>query len=148
MYKPDNITPPENLITEVEEMEEYLQDGYNVDSGYECSERAAQLAVMMARSGKMMADAKYHLDEITKSEIMKLLQQQLQNYLSTSTINKMIDVCCKDYNFLVNRITEANKGIKYQLELMRTFISQAKEQRKIDSWTSNPENKQNFQNND
>jgi hypothetical protein len=79
---------------------------------------------------------------------MKLLQQQLQNYLSTSTINKMIDVCCKDYNFLVNRITEANKGIKYQLELMRTFISQAKEQRKIDSWTSNPENKQNFQNND
>lgn len=140
MLQPDYITDPDDLLKESDEIESFLQEGYNPDSGQECTERAAQLAVYMSRSSKMLADAKYHLDRLTQSEIMEILRKQLQQHLGTSTINKMIEASCKDLNYLVNRLTEINKSTKYQLELMRTFISQAKEISKIEAYTQNVQN--------
>lgn len=140
MFQHDYITDPDDLLKEADEIELFLQEGYDPDSGQECTDRAAQLAVYMSRSSKMLADAKYHLDKLTQSEIMEILRKQLQQYLGTSTINKMIEASCKDLNYLVNRISEINKSTKYQVELMRTFISQAKEIAKAENYTRNVQN--------
>lgn len=140
MYKPDNISSTEQLYEECKGMHEFLQEGYNVDSGKECSDRAAMLASYMARTGKMLADAKFHKDSILNSEILELLRKQYHEYLPATTINKAVDAACKDINFLVNWITEIDKEIKYQVELMRTFISQAKELTKVENYTRNVQN--------
>ena len=67
---------------------------------------------------------------------MDLLKKQLQEHLTPATINKLVDSACKDYNYLVNWITEIDKECKYQMELMRTFISQAKEMNRNANYSS------------
>lgn len=97
------------------EMSEEIQEA--VDRGNYC---AAQLA----RTGKLLADAKIHRDRKLTSEVVANLKKVIA--LPASTANKYVDAMCFDENYLVNWCERVNRSCTHQVEWCRTLISKAK----------------------
>lgn len=118
-----NITSKENIQKELEEIQNFLEItlSENID---EAVVRGNDLAVYMARSGKLLADAKIHKDEVLKSETMSNIKNLMS--LPASTANKFIDTLTKDENHLVNWADRVNAACSRQLEWCRTVISKGK----------------------
>lgn len=118
-----SITSKENIQKELEEIQNFLEItlSENID---EAVVRGNDLAVYMARSGKLLADAKIHKDEVLKSETMSNIKNLMS--LPASTANKFIDTLTKDENHLVNWADRVNAACSRQLEWCRTVISKGK----------------------
>lgn len=118
-----NITSKENIQKELEEIQNFLEItlSENID---EAVVRGNDLAVYMARSGKLLADAKIHKDEVLKSETMSNIKNLMS--LHASTANKFIDTLTRDENHLVNWADRVNAACSRQLEWCRTVISKGK----------------------
>lgn len=86
--------------------------------------RGNQLAVHMARTGKLLADAKIHRDRKLSSEVVENLKKVIS--LPASTANKFVDALCYDENYLVNWAERVNRSCTHQLDWVRTLISKAK----------------------
>lgn len=97
------------------EMNEDVQEA--VDRGNYC---AAQLA----RTGKLLADAKIHRDRKLNSEVVANLKKVIA--LPALTANKYVDAMCYDENYLVNWCERVNRSCTHQLDWCRTLISKAK----------------------
>lgn len=68
-----NITPIDKIAKELEAIDSFL----NITMSEEVQEavlRGNDLAVYIARTGKLLADAKYHLNGKKKSEVFDTLQ--------------------------------------------------------------------------
>lgn len=124
----DFITPPDELISEAQLIDDFLNITCS-DNPAEMVERGNELTVYMARTGKMLADAKYHLDEKMKSSYFEELKKvgSLANIPAT-TINTFIKVSCSEENYLVNWIERMNRTCTHQIDWLRTCISKAKEE--------------------
>lgn len=118
-----SITSKENIQKELGEIQNFLEItlSENID---EAVVRGNDLAVYMARSGKLLADAKIHKDEVLKSETMSNIKNLMS--LPASTANKFIDTLTKDENHLVNWADRVNAACSRQLEWCRTVISKGK----------------------
>jgi len=127
----DIITPVQNLIEEANTMQFYLEITVG-DDPTEWSERGSVLCEYMARSGKCLADAKYHLAEKKKTfivgELSKLLD--LFNY-SATTQRELIASCCGDMERLVTWFDRLNRSCTHQVDWIRTLISKEKEEMKL-----------------
>lgn len=125
------ITPFPQLISEAEEIQEFLEEdmsGFS-DNPEAIKVRGDTLAVFIARTGNMLADAKYHLNELQEEEVMKAIEEILLDAkLSAKVQNALIDSICKHERLLVDRIEQLNKGCKYQIEWCRSRLSMAKEE--------------------
>lgn len=125
------ITPFSQLISEAEEIQEYLEEdisGFS-DNPELIKERGDKLAVIISRTGNMLADAKYHLNELQEEEVMKAIEEILLDAkLSAKVQNALIDTICKHERLLVDRIEQLNKSAKYQIEWCRSRLSMAKEE--------------------
>jgi hypothetical protein len=128
MLQVPNLLSMELIRQGCDEIEAFLEAHFPADNPEACVSRAADLSVYMARSGKMLADAKYWQDEFINSAISSTIKEALsqQKVWSTSIINKKIDALAKDYNYLVNRCDRANRSSTHQLDIMRTMISKHK----------------------
>lgn len=117
------ITSKENIQKELEEIQNFLEItlSENID---EAVVRGNDLAVYMARSGKLLADAKIHKDEVLKSETMSNIKNLMS--LPASTSNKFIETLTKDENYLVTWADRINAACSRQLEWCRTIISKGK----------------------
>ena len=118
-----NITSKENIQKELGEIQNFLEITLSEDIN-EAVLRGNDLAVYMARSGKLLADAKIHKDEKLKSETMSNIKNLMS--LPASTANKFIDTLTKDENHLVNWADRVNASCSRQLEWCRTVISKGK----------------------
>ena len=78
----------------------------------------------MARSGKLLADAKIHKDEKLNSEVISRIKDLVS--LHASSANKFIDTLTKDENHLVTWADRVNAACSRQLEWCRTVISKGK----------------------
>src|SRR5688572_29748494 len=122
-----NIASPEKLFKEAEEIQSFLDSYFNADEPAACAARGSDLEVYMARTGKMLADAKYWQDEQMNSAITTALKDALkQKGWSATTINKKIDALCKNENYLVNWLERLNRSCTHQLQFMITMISRHK----------------------
>ena len=93
-----NITPIDKISNELAAIDSYL----NITMSEEVQEavlRGNDLAVYIARTGKLLADAK---------------------------VNAIIDSLCKDEQYLVDWCERLNRTATHQLEWCRTVISKAK----------------------
>ena len=63
------ITKIEDIKFELEAIQQFLEISISEDMA-EVEQRGNELVVYMARSGKLLADAKYHRDEKLKSAIV------------------------------------------------------------------------------
>lgn len=122
----EHICTLEALEKEAKEIDSFLNISCSDDMN-EVVDRGNDLAVHISRTGKMLADAKYHKDQKLKSSIIKTIQEtaKMAN-LSITTINKLIDANCETENYLVNWIERMNRTATHQLDWLRTLISKSK----------------------
>lgn len=118
-----NIATQKEIQTELKAIQSNLEVEMTEDAN-EAVYRGNQLAVYMARTGKLLADAKIHKDRKLHSEVVTNLKKVIT--LPASTANKFIDALCYDENYLVNWCDRVNRSCTHQLDWCRTLISKAK----------------------
>lgn len=116
----DHILTLESLEIEAKKVDEFLNITCSEDIN-ECVFRGNELVVYLARTSKMLADAKYWQDEA----IMRIWKEMAIE-LSPSIMNKVINASCKRENYCVNWIERLNRTCVHQLDFIRTLISKAK----------------------
>lgn len=126
MYKPTNIAPPERIAEHLTEIQAFIEAHYEADNPQQVTERAVNLEAYMALSGKLLADAEYHYNELTGSTIMAALKDAMSAKLQTSTLNKYVEAQARDYKYLVTWCDRVNRSCTHQLDMMRTIISKLK----------------------
>ena len=119
------ITPFASLIDECREIDAYMGVTPS-DNIEEIVERGNDLIVYISRTGKMLADAKYHLNVIRKAEIMDILKIIIPEKLSAKVQNALIDSVAREQQYLVDWCERLNRTAVHQLDWCRTLISKAK----------------------
>jgi hypothetical protein len=125
------ITSIDEILKEAGDIDSYL----NITCSDEIEEialRGSELAVYISRTGKMLADSKYHQDEATKNSVLIELGRAAN--IPPTILKRLIEASCKNENYAVNWCERLNRTATHQLEWCRTLISKAKEEMKL----SNP----------
>jgi hypothetical protein len=124
----NNIQSLDQILKECEAIQSFLEADYDSDNPTACEAKGKDLDAYLARSGKMLTDAKYLQDECVNSAITATLKEALsqQKIWSTTLINKKIDALCKDYNYAVNWCDRLNRSCTHSLDFIRTLISKHK----------------------
>lgn len=132
----NNIMPVSDIQKECQQIQDYLEAEYNADVPAACEARGNDLEQYMARSGKMLADAKYWQDQFVNSAIMDTIKEALQQQKvwSVSLINKKVEALAKDYNYLVTWCDRINRTATHQLDFIRTLISKHKAEIQASGW--------------
>jgi hypothetical protein len=118
------INSLEEIETQAKEIDDYLNITCS-ENPEECVDRGLDLMAYLARTSKMLADAKYHQDQAVQNSIVA----QLKLDVSPSILKKLIEGTCKRENYLVNWVDRLNSTIVHQLDFIRTVISKAKAER-------------------
>jgi hypothetical protein len=125
------ITPPDALLAECLEVQAYCELTCS-DSPDEIAERIAALCVHIARTGKMLADAKYHLAGKMGGEVDQLIHSIADGKkLSAKVQNAKAESLCREEHYLVNAIERLNRTATHQLEAMRSLLSYEKEHLRV-----------------
>jgi len=128
------ITPTEGIIEELTAIDSFLNITMSEDAT-EAVERGNDLAAYIARTGKLLADSKYHLNEKKKSEVFEVLEKTAKQAGATATaINAIVNSLCKEEQYLVDWSDRCNRAATHQLEWCRTLISKAKAEMQIGSF--------------
>ncbi|MCT3662536.1 hypothetical protein HZR00_08435 [Elizabethkingia anophelis] len=120
------LTTQENIKFELRAIQDFLEEGVSEDNPTAVQERGNTLTSYVARSGKILADAKYYRDEKTKDSIFQEIRDITK--LSATTANKYIDSLCKEENYLVNWSERLNRAATHQLDWCRSVLSKQKEE--------------------
>ena len=125
------ITPPEDLKSEALKIQEFLEITCS-EQPEEVVERGNDLAVYIARTGKMLADAKHFQDQRKKDSIMIQLKEIGKGTkIPASTLNDLITASCKEENYLVTWIDRLNRSATHQMDWCRTLVSKSKEEMRL-----------------
>lgn len=119
------ITQFSDLIAECKHIDEFMGITPS-DNIEEIVERGNALIVYINRTGKMLADAKYHLNTVRKSDIMKIIQEIIPEKLSAKVQNTLVDTSALEQQYLVDWCERLNRTAVHQLDWCRTVISLAK----------------------
>lgn len=121
-----NITPPDQILEELAEIDKYL----NITVSEQIEEvvmRGNDLAVYMSRSGKLLADAKFHLNDKMKDEVFETLRKTAREVKASHTaVNQIIKSLCKEEQYLVDWCERVNRSCTHNIDWCRTLISKAK----------------------
>ena len=118
----------EELIAEAERIQSFLEITTS-DEPNELAWRLTELNVYLARSGKMLADAKA-LQDIATAKYYEDNFEQIQA-LSPSLANKLIKASVSRENHLVKWVDRIHRSLVHQGDNLRTLVSLAKEQLKL-----------------
>lgn len=129
MQEASNIASLESITLLCREAQSFLEAHYNADNGDACVNRMQMLENYMATTGKMLADAKFHLRQKTERSIDDLYSKKEK--LSPSVFNKYIDAVTRDVAYLVDWCGRLNAGCVHSIEACRTIISKLKEEMRI-----------------
>lgn len=113
----------ENLALYHSQIDEQL-----VDEPTRIIEQLTIAESVMVNSGKMLADAKYWLNDAMHSDTISTLKELAkQNKIVTSTaVNKIINSLCKDEQYLVDWCDRLNRSATHRADLARSIISKQK----------------------
>lgn len=131
-----NITPKNQILAELNEIDGFLNITMS-ENPEEAVVRGNDLAAYVARTGKLLADAKYHLNEAKNNEVMETLRETAKNAKATAkAVNALIDSLCRDEQYMVDWCERANRTATHQLSWCVTVISKAKEEMKLGRFVS------------
>ena len=89
-----HITSKEDMLRELEEMDAYLNIT-TTDDAAEITEYGNQVAVYVARAGRLLADAKHHLNTRMKEDTFDALRKTAkQGGATAKAINAIVDNLC------------------------------------------------------
>lgn len=94
-------------------------------------ERMTFLEVMIAKSGNLLADAKYLQDKARLDAIKQVISDPSFQDKQASFINKFVDAAGKDFNHIVTWIDRINSAAAKQHQGLITILSYKKEQMKL-----------------
>ena len=129
MYVPSNITQPDNIHKELEEVQLFLESQYASDLPDQVQSRFDSLGAYMARTGKLKADAEWHYNSLIESSIMDALKKGYEDRLPASSINKFIEAAARNYKFLLTWADRVNRACTHQLEGLRSVMSTLRSER-------------------
>jgi uncharacterized protein YpuA (DUF1002 family) len=125
------ITPPQEIVEELTTIDKFLNLTMS-EEGEEAVLRGNDLAAHIARTGKLVADSKYHLNEKKKNDVFEVLEKTAKQAGATATaINAIVNSLCKEEQFLVDWSDRCNRACTHQLDWCRTVISKNKEEMKL-----------------
>jgi hypothetical protein len=130
------ITPFEDLLGEAEAIQDFLEEPI-LDEIEAVVSRGDELLGYIARTGKMKADAKYHLDNKMKSAIMDTVRVMGKNLMPASTLNELVKANCETENFLYNWCERLNRSATHQLDWLRSLVSKEKEEMRLSGGFNN-----------
>lgn len=107
-------------------IQDCLEAKYDSDEGSTIVDRISTISAYMAESGKLLGDAKYHLQSKMQSELMNLVKNLLPEYASSTLQNSFVKALCKDESKLVNIADRINASCVHQLDAMRSQLSYIK----------------------
>ena len=122
----DLVADKESIKFELKAIQDFIELNIKEDEITAVQIRGNELNAYMARSGKILADAKYHRDERLKDSVFEHLKEIIN--LSATTANKYVDSLCKDENYLVNWAERVNRTCTHQLDWCRSVLSKQKEE--------------------
>ena len=118
----------ESLTNEAAQIQSFLEIECS-GNPVEIQERIATLSVYMARTGKMLADAKKILREKKSCQIAEtILKIAKEDCLSAKAQNALVDSLAIDENYLVDWVERINKACTHQIDALRSLLSYAKEE--------------------
>ena len=121
----------EKLVAEATTLQGFIEEPWVEDASV-IVERGNAIAVWLARSSVMLAEAKRIYNTARTSEIGELIKTVFaENKLSANVQNQMMSAVCEKEQYLVDWITEQNKTLKHQLDWCRTSISKYKSELSI-----------------
>ena len=115
----------EILKEKAEKMQKDLEESPGSEPN-DLIDRAEKLSILVAQSGKMLADAEWYRDQIIEGTIMDALKKAMEEKLSPSVLNQYIKSVARDYNFLVKWIDRINATATHQIEAVRSILSYRK----------------------
>ena len=119
----NKIATSEQIVKELKIIQSVIDVEMNEDI-QEAIDRGNYCSAQLARTGKLLADAKLIRDRKLSSEVVTNLKKVVA--LPASTANKYVDALCFDENYLVNWCERVNRSCTHQLDWCRTLISKAK----------------------
>ena len=117
-----------SMLEECQRMQDVLEITTSDDTD-ELVTRLADLNVYMARSCKMLADAKKMQDNATK-KVFDEFGGVLERFPAT-VATRYINAICSAENYLVNWLDRLNRAFVHTGDNLRTQISYGKEQLKL-----------------
>lgn len=117
------ITSSEDIKKELTDIQNFLEITMSEDAN-EAVVRGNDLSVYMARTGKLVADAKHHRDQKLRSEMIKEYQKLLD--FPASVAVKYTETLVENETYLMTWATRLNASCTHQLDWCRTIISKAK----------------------
>lgn len=131
------ITSKEHILQELTGIESFLNVTMS-ENAEEAVVRGNDLAVYMARTGKLLADAKYWLNQAKNSEVLETLRETAKNAKATAkAVNALIDSICREEQYLVDWCERCNRTATHQLSWCVTVISKAKAEMQMSSMYNN-----------
>lgn len=136
------ITDKEQILAELTNIDQFLNITMS-EQADEAVQRGNDLTVYMARTGKLLADGKYWLNEAMRAEVMQTLRDTAKDSkASAKAVNALIDSLCREEKYLVDWCERCNRTATHQLAWCVTVISKAKEEMKMASMYNNKNQKQ------
>jgi hypothetical protein len=117
------INSMDQITTELQDIQSFLEITMSEDAN-EAVVRGNDLAVYMARTGKLVADAKNHRDIKLRSEMILDYKKLLE--FPASVAVKYTDTLVENETYLLTWATRLNASCTHQLDWCRTIISKAK----------------------
>ena len=126
-----HITPKEQILRELEVIQACVEDTISEELS-KVIEYGQTLAPYISRSGKLLADAKHHLNTRMKEDTFDVLRKTAkQGGATAKAINAIVDSLCAEERYLVDFAERVNRCGVHRLDWCRTLISKAKEDMRL-----------------
>lgn len=114
-----------DLETSLSKMQTYLETPAGLEP-QDLLDRIEYLNILIAKSGQLLAKAKFIQDDLINKGLMQAMEDELDKKLSPSLVNKFVGSGAKNINYLVNWADRINASATHQLDGIRTIISYKK----------------------
>lgn len=126
-----HITPKEQILRELEVIQACEEETISEEVS-KVIEYGQTLAPYISRSGKLLADAKHHLNTRMKEDTFDALRKTAkQGGATAKAINAIVDNLCAEERYLVDFAERVNRCGVHRLDWCRTLISKAKEDMRL-----------------
>lgn len=126
-----HITPKEQILRELEVIQACEEETISEEVA-KVIEYGQTLAPYISRSGKLLADAKHHLNTRMKEDTFDVLRKTAkQGGATAKAINAIVDSLCAEERYLVDFAERVNRCGVHRLDWCRTLISKAKEDMRL-----------------
>lgn len=112
------------ILNEIEDMQQFLEVTTS-DDPHELVQRLTDINVYMARSGKLLADAKAYQDQVTANVYAR--HTDFISRVPATVAIKFVSAQCVTANHLVNWLDRINRSLVHAGDNIRTQISFAKQ---------------------